>query len=180
MSEDHSADRARLLALVPADGSAIGNTALRRVLRWSEHHYWSVRDSLLEEGTIVRAKGRGGAVRRVLVEEGVVSETAAEAELVGEATLAYVREAELYPPIRSTLENLLVPSHCQGVTMARGALVLGTQRSPPVDEAIHRTASATEGLRISPTAPHRSCSSGPGPIRWAHPLTSSRPTSPAG
>jgi|SRR5215831_488795 len=105
MSEDHSADRARLLALVPADGSAVGNTALRRVLRWSEHHYWSVRNSLLEEGTIVRAKGRGGAVRRVLPEEGVVSEMAAEAELVGEATLAYVHEAELYSPIRSTLET---------------------------------------------------------------------------
>jgi hypothetical protein len=105
MSEDHSADRTRLLALVPADGSAIGNTTLRRVLRWSEHHYWSIRNSLLEEGTIVRAKGRGGAVRRVLVEGGVVSETAAEAELVGEATLAYVHEAELYPPIRNTLET---------------------------------------------------------------------------
>lgn len=36
-------------------------------------------------------------------EEGAASETA-EAELVGEATLAYVHEAELYPPIRATLE----------------------------------------------------------------------------
>jgi hypothetical protein len=105
MSEDHSADRVRLLALVPSDGSAVGNTALRRDLKWSEHRYWYARDSLLEEGTIVRAKGRGGAIRRVLLEEGGVSETAVEAELVGEATLAYVHEAELYPPIRNTLET---------------------------------------------------------------------------
>jgi hypothetical protein len=104
MSEDHSADRARLLAHVPTDGSAIGNTALMRALHWSEHRYWYARDSLLEEGKIVRAKGRGGAVRLVLPEEGAVSETA-EAELVGEATLAYVHEAELYPPIRATLED---------------------------------------------------------------------------
>ena len=104
MSEDHSADRARLLALVPGDGSAIGNTALRRALKWSEHRYWYARDSLLEEGTITRARGRGGAVRRVLL-EGAAYEMGAEAELVGEATLAYIHEAELYPPIRDTLET---------------------------------------------------------------------------
>jgi hypothetical protein len=34
MSEDHSADRAHLLALVPADGSTAGNTALIRQLGW--------------------------------------------------------------------------------------------------------------------------------------------------
>lgn len=79
MSEDHSADRARLLALVPADGSTIGNTALMRALRWSQHRYWYARDSLLEEGTIVRARGRGSAIRRVLAEEGATSEAAAEA-----------------------------------------------------------------------------------------------------
>jgi hypothetical protein len=105
MSEDHSADRVRLLALVPADGSTIGNTALMRALKWSQHRYWYTRDSLLEEGTIARARGRGGAVRRVLPEEGTASGPAAEAELVGEATLAYVHEAELYPPIRDTLER---------------------------------------------------------------------------
>lgn len=103
MSEDHSADRARLLALVPADGSAIGNTALMRTLGWSEHRYWYARDSLLEAGVITRAKGRGGAVRLTHPEKSVTSDTAAEAELVGEATLAYVHEAELYPPIRDTL-----------------------------------------------------------------------------
>jgi hypothetical protein len=105
MTEDHSADRARLLALVPADGSAIGNTALMRSLKWSEHRYWYARDSLLEEGTITRARGRGGAVRRVLLEESAMDGAANEATLVGEATLAYVHEAELYPPIKRTLET---------------------------------------------------------------------------
>jgi hypothetical protein len=103
MSEDHSADRARLLEHVPADGTAIGNTALMRALGWREHRYWYARDSLLEEGTIARAKGRGGAVRRVVAEEDASPAVSAEAALVGEATLAYVHEAELYPPIRDTL-----------------------------------------------------------------------------
>lgn len=105
MSEDHTADRARLLALVPADGSAIGNIALMRSLKWSEHRYWYARDFLLEEGTIARAKGRGGAIRRVSFEAGTAPETVSEATLVGEKTLAYVHEAELYPPIQHTLET---------------------------------------------------------------------------
>ncbi|MGH3403499.1 MAG: hypothetical protein ACRDRJ_13530 [Streptosporangiaceae bacterium] len=102
MSEDHEADRARLLALVPADGSAIGNTALMRSLGWSQHRYWYSRDSLLEAGTLTRAKGRGGAVRRVHPDDGA-TETLDEAEVVGEAALASVREVELYPPIKETL-----------------------------------------------------------------------------
>ncbi len=105
MSEDHSADRARLLALVPVDGSTIGNTTLMRTLHWAERRYWPVRDSLIEAGTITRAKGRGGAVRRVLsAEAAAAAEVAGEAELVGEAALFSIREAELYPPIRDTLE----------------------------------------------------------------------------
>ncbi len=34
-----------------------------RALGWSEHRYWYARDSLLEAGTIARAKASGGAVR---------------------------------------------------------------------------------------------------------------------
>jgi hypothetical protein len=105
MSEDHSADRARLLALVPADGSTVGNTALIRQLGWAANRYWYARDSLLEAGVIVRAKGRGGAVRRVHPDEGDVPTASAEAELIGEAALAYVHEADLYPHIQETLET---------------------------------------------------------------------------
>ena len=47
--------RIRLLALVPEDGSAIGNTALMRTLGWGQHRYWYARDSLLEAGTIACA-----------------------------------------------------------------------------------------------------------------------------
>jgi hypothetical protein len=106
MSEDHSVDRARLLALVPADGSTVGNTALIRQLGWAENRYWYARDSLLETGVIVRAKGRGGAVRRAHPDEGAATTAvSAEAELIGEAALAYLHEADLYPDIQATLEK---------------------------------------------------------------------------
>ena len=60
MSEDHSADRARLLALVPADGSTVGNTALIRQLGWAENRYWYARDSLLEAGFWSARKAAAG------------------------------------------------------------------------------------------------------------------------
>ena len=105
MSEDHSADRAHLRALVPADGSTVGNTALIRQLGWAENRYWYARDSLLEAGVIVRARGRGGAVRRAHPDEGTTLAANTEAELIGEAALAYVHEADLYPDIQVTLET---------------------------------------------------------------------------
>jgi hypothetical protein len=105
MTEDRSADRARLLAHVPSDGSTVGNTALMRALGWNERRYWYARDSLLEEGAIARARGRGGAIRMVHLEEVSVADAVGEAELVGEAALASVREVELYSPIRETLLN---------------------------------------------------------------------------
>jgi hypothetical protein len=105
MSEDHTADRARLVALVPVDGTAVGNTALIRQLGWSENRYWYARDSLLEAGALVRAKGRGGAVRRAHPDDGTDSAPSTEAEIVGEATLAYVHEADLYPKICETLQT---------------------------------------------------------------------------
>ena len=105
MSEDHSADRARLLALVPADGSTVGNTALIRQLGWATNRYWYARDSLLEAGVIIRAKGRGGAVRRAHPDEAAAPTVSAEAEFIGEVALAYVHEADLYQDIKVTLET---------------------------------------------------------------------------
>jgi len=104
MSEDHSADRERLLALVPTDGSTVGNTALIRQLGWAGNRYWYARDYLLESGVLIRAKGRGGAVRLAHPEESNLT-VSPEAELIGEAALAYVHEADLYPPIREMLET---------------------------------------------------------------------------
>jgi hypothetical protein len=105
MSEDHSADRTRLLALVPADGTAVGNTALIRQLGWAENRYWYARDSLLEAGVLVRARGRGMSVRRAHPYEGAAPEVNPDAELIGEAALAYVHENDLYPDIKGTLET---------------------------------------------------------------------------
>ncbi|MBI5781832.1 MAG: site-specific DNA-methyltransferase [Rhodocyclales bacterium] len=62
-----------LLSLVPADGSPIGNTALRREiearlasdnLTLSEEEYWRAHGTLIAQGVLIKGQGRGGSVRR--------------------------------------------------------------------------------------------------------------------
>jgi len=62
-----------LLALVPADGTPVGNTALRREaeavlqaegLSVSETDYWQAHSDLVAAGALLKGQGRGGSVRR--------------------------------------------------------------------------------------------------------------------
>ena len=62
-----------LLALVPVDGSTVGNTALKRALdemlkaegkQLNEDDYWRVQASLVASSTLSKGQGRGGSVRR--------------------------------------------------------------------------------------------------------------------
>ena len=61
-----------LLALVPQDGSTVGNTALKRALdeklqadggRLNEDDYWRIQASLVASGVLAKGQGRGGSVR---------------------------------------------------------------------------------------------------------------------
>ena len=60
---------ALLLSLVPSDGAAIGNQALRdqflaQASGLTEADFDRLRDALIAQGVLVRGKGRGGSVRR--------------------------------------------------------------------------------------------------------------------
>lgn len=79
MAKLHTHLRKALLSLVPADGSAIGNTALRRDIENAlaakgleivEDDYWQVQGELVAEGVLVKGAGRGGSVRFAEVAEG--------------------------------------------------------------------------------------------------------------
>lgn len=61
---DDEGRRTRLLEALPADGSARTNKSLRQELGLSEEDYWRVRGSLLEQGKVVRRRGRGGSTAR--------------------------------------------------------------------------------------------------------------------
>jgi hypothetical protein len=66
MTAPLSPRQSALLALVPVDGSAIGNASLREQLGWEEASYFAVRDELVAAGILEKGKGRGGSVKRVV------------------------------------------------------------------------------------------------------------------
>lgn len=71
--------KATLLSLVPADGTPVGNTALRREaeallqadgLNLSEADYWLAHADLIADGSLLKGQGRGGSVRLATTEPG--------------------------------------------------------------------------------------------------------------
>lgn len=44
-------------------GGSSGNTALMRELGWASDKYWRIRDALLDEGVVVKGRGKGGSVQ---------------------------------------------------------------------------------------------------------------------
>ena len=70
-SDDDQALRSALLALVPEDGSGIGNGngKLREQLAaqghdLSEEDYAQLRGALVADGVLAKGRGRGGSVKR--------------------------------------------------------------------------------------------------------------------
>ena len=57
-------DRKTFLSAIRKHPDTVGNSAFRTELGWKEDRYWKVRTALVEEGRIVRGRGRGGSVRR--------------------------------------------------------------------------------------------------------------------
>ena len=53
----------QLHAQLPADGSPKGNGALRVALGWSEAEYETAKEDLLEQGIVVKGRGRGGSLQ---------------------------------------------------------------------------------------------------------------------
>lgn len=53
----------QFLAHLPKDGTGIGNGSLMKLLNWDQATYDSVKDSLVQEGTIALGRGRGGSVK---------------------------------------------------------------------------------------------------------------------
>lgn len=62
-------DSAKLLALLPDDGTPRPNAELRRQLGFSEDVYWRVRNELLDEGKVVKSRGRGGRTALAVTED---------------------------------------------------------------------------------------------------------------
>jgi len=97
-----TADREILLRAIPESGQVIGNITLLKQLGWEEPRYWRVRDELLNDGLLLRGKGKGGSVRRAPSEPGVPAVTKEAKRQMPEPR---VPENSLYEPLLKVLSN---------------------------------------------------------------------------
>lgn len=112
MTDEQLQEReSRLLALVPPDGSGIGNTTLMHQLGWEESElYWQIRDRLLDRGVLALGRGRGGSVKlaqpKALPEAvSVARATPAASESSPLALVTRVSEDGLYEPVARVLRE---------------------------------------------------------------------------
>ena len=137
-------DEERLLASVPTDGSSIGITTLMRTLCWDEYRYWPVRDALIQDGGIERARGLGGSVRRVLTtvaplpepDSGTVPPADSDVLTYEHEETLYEHEAALYEPLRRVIQAGWAKDHqteplTVEITAARGRRSIGGRWTRP-------------------------------------------------
>jgi type I restriction enzyme M protein len=60
-------------------GGYSGNVRLRGELQWTEERYWRTHSILLDEGSIVRGRGKGGSVTLIQIENATPNEEIAVA-----------------------------------------------------------------------------------------------------
>lgn len=87
-------------ALKKAGGSS-GNESLRRTLRWEEEFYWKVQGHLIEAGSIVPGRGRGGSVR---LTEAQAADSDAEL-LPASSVVPAAKEKDLYPQLKTSIQE---------------------------------------------------------------------------
>lgn len=107
-----TADEQALLSCLPQDGTAKGNQAVRLELEWDEDRYFSTRNHLEDGGHVVRGRGRGGSVRRILTSETTPPGVAVPASTVASvAEVEYLDEADLYEPMRKVIAGEWAKDH---------------------------------------------------------------------
>lgn len=112
-------DHQALFAALPADGTTLSNPTLQKRLGWDSDRYFRSRDALVDMGLVVRGRGRGGVVRRVLsettVEErtvAVVVDTGADAATTAATVEAAIKnELALYDPMRHVIATDWAKDH---------------------------------------------------------------------
>lgn len=89
-------------------GGGCGNQSLASQLDWNDDRYWRTHAMVVDEGLVVRGRGRGGTV--LLVEQAPSAEysadpTAAAAAAGEQLAAVYMKETELYTPAKGVIEG---------------------------------------------------------------------------
>ncbi|MGH3913586.1 MAG: hypothetical protein ACRDTC_09260 [Pseudonocardiaceae bacterium] len=145
-------DYQTLFAALPADGMTVSNPTLQRRLGWDSDRYFRSRDALVDRGLVVRGRGRGGVVRRVLADTAVEERTVAVVVEAGAdpATTAATVEAAvkneltLYEPMRRVIATAWAKDHRRDplaveVTALQGRRATGIWSRPDIVSVEVRT-----------------------------------------
>ena len=110
-AEEISVLEGQLLDGVPDDGTSIGNKRLRdEVLKWEIDLYLAVRDRLIDDGSLIVGRGKGGSVRRLIDEvppEPIEVEDQVKEPAVAEPARAapFPDESSLYGPMTEVIRD---------------------------------------------------------------------------
>jgi hypothetical protein len=155
-----------LLSLIPDGGASIGNATLREKLKacvsrsgaeeLTDQDYWSLRDSLIDEGRIEQGRGRGGSVHRVVAPEAAISIGIAGpvTEPPVEPTVQRILESSLYEPfLRAIIDGYVkdnrIKRFVSEITASQGRRATGGKWTrPDVTIAAVRTYHFTPGKRL--------------------------------
>ena len=127
-----------LYSLIPDNGSNVGNTTLRALLKQrvqetsgydlSDDEYWAVRGALLEDGKVEIGRGKGGSMHRVVAVEPPVP--------APEIGPLYPAEAALYPLFFQTINESYAKFYrikyfVSQITASQGSRNTGGKRARP-------------------------------------------------
>jgi hypothetical protein len=100
-------DEAAFVKTLTQLGRSAGNVRLRERLGWTDDRYWRTHSSLLDEGKVIRGRGKGGSVALIEGNEGA-AEAATISSTGGVSTVsepvAVPREVDLYEPAKAAIE----------------------------------------------------------------------------
>lgn len=131
-----SADQQQLMGFLP-DSRPVGNKKLRQQLKWDSQYYFRIRNELIELGLLLKGRGQGGGVSRVLtMGDGEAEADTSPEALAKQVITQYKKERELYPKVKQVLEtqwkqdeglqNVVVE-----ITASQGARATGGKWSRP-------------------------------------------------
>lgn len=102
---DDDFQRRKFLDVLRANEGSLGNTSLMNELGWTESEYWRLREKLIEDGVILRGRGRGGSVILADALKPSEKEILASPLIKTEPALLESKELDLYPPCLQTLRE---------------------------------------------------------------------------
>ena len=138
-------DLAAFLNRVPADGSTMGNGALRDALRWEPDRYDAVRDALVDQGRLEKGRGRGGTVRWVVAQTAAQS---AQQSFLAPATVPSLPPSSSQPSQAQAKPQPLARVAPVGVVKVQPKTgnAMFEQTFKNIDDILHKDAGCTSEL----------------------------------